>query len=104
MHRIVRDSVSTGARLLAGGTHQDLFCRPTVLTDVTPEMSAFHEELFGPVAPIMVFDDDDDEAVALANSSSDSLATAIHSKSVARATALWPSACTAAWCTSTTRP
>jgi benzaldehyde dehydrogenase (NAD) len=50
-------------------------------------MPAFHEELFGPVAPITVFDDDD-EAVALANGSDYGLAAAIHSKSVARATSL----------------
>ena len=87
VHRIVHDSVDAGARLLAGGTHQGLFYRPTVLSDVRPEMPVFHEELFGPVAPITVFDDDD-EAIALANGSAYGLAAAIHSKSVSRAMAL----------------
>jgi benzaldehyde dehydrogenase (NAD) len=87
VHRIVQDSVDAGARLLTGGTHEGLFYRPTVLGDVRPEMPAFHEELFGPVAPITVFDDDD-EAVALVNASSYGLAAAIHSRSVARATKL----------------
>lgn len=87
VHAIVEASVAAGARLLTGGTHEGLFYRPTVLTDVLPDMAAFHEELFGPVAPVTVFDDDD-EAVALANSSSYGLAAAIHSRSVARASAL----------------
>jgi benzaldehyde dehydrogenase (NAD) len=87
VHRIVQESVNAGARLLAGGTHEGLFYRPTVLGDVSPDMPAFRDELFGPVAPITVFDDDD-QAVALANASSYGLAAAIHSKSVARATAL----------------
>lgn len=87
VHRIVQDSVRAGARVLAGGTHEGLFYRPTVLTGVTPDMPAFVEEKFGPVAPVTVFDDDD-EAVALANSSAYGLAAAIHSRSVARASAL----------------
>lgn len=84
---IVQASVQAGAQLLSGGTHQGLFYRPTVLAGVTPDMPAFSEELFGPVAPITVFDDDD-EAVALANGSDYGLAAAIHSGSVSRATAM----------------
>ncbi|SFV05521.1 benzaldehyde dehydrogenase [Pseudoduganella namucuonensis] len=87
IHRIVQDSVRAGATLLSGGTHEGLFYRPTVLAGVTSAMPAFSEEIFGPVAPITVFGDDD-EAVALANSSAYGLAAAIHSRSVARAGAL----------------
>jgi benzaldehyde dehydrogenase (NAD) len=50
----------------AGGTHDRLFYRPTVLADVTPGMPAFREEIFGPVAPVVVVKDVD-EAVAAAN-------------------------------------
>ena len=55
-----------------GGTRLDragAFFAPTVLTDVTPEMRAFAEELFGPVAVVHKVKDVD-EAVELANSSS----------------------------------
>jgi benzaldehyde dehydrogenase (NAD) len=87
VHRIVQDSVQAGASLLSGGTHEGLFYRPTVLTGVTPAMPAFQEEIFGPVAPITVFDDDD-EAVELVNSSPYGLAAAIHSRAIGRATAM----------------
>ena len=50
----------------AGGTHEQLFYRPTVLADVTPGMPAFREEIFGPVAPVVVVKDVD-EAVRTAN-------------------------------------
>ena len=43
-----------GSQRRAGGTHEQLFYRPTVLADVTPDMPAFHEEIFGPVAPVVV--------------------------------------------------
>lgn len=84
---IVKQSVASGARLLAGGNYEDLFYEPTVLADVTAEMPAFTDEIFGPVAPITVFADDE-EAVALANASEYGLAAAIHTKSLSRGLAL----------------
>jgi benzaldehyde dehydrogenase (NAD) len=84
---IVERSVAQGARVLTGATHEGLFYRPTVLADVRPEMPAFADEIFGPVAPITVFDSDD-EAAALVNASPYGLAAAIHSASVSRAMAL----------------
>ncbi|HSV35328.1 MAG TPA: benzaldehyde dehydrogenase [Ramlibacter sp.] len=84
---IVQASVEQGARVLTGGTHEGLFYRPTVLTDVSPQMPAFADEIFGPVAPITVFDSDE-EAAALVNGSPYGLAAAIHSASVSRAMAL----------------
>jgi benzaldehyde dehydrogenase (NAD) len=65
-HKIVEPSVAMGARVLAGGTYDGLFYRPTVLADVTPEMPAFTEEIFGPVVPVTVVDTEQ-EAVALTN-------------------------------------
>ena len=58
-----------------------------MLTEVQPEMSAFTDEIFGPVAPITVFDTDE-EAAALVNASAYGLAAAIHSSNVSRAMAL----------------
>ena len=55
VHRIVQDSVGAGARLVTGGTYEELFYRPTVLTDVPQTARAYQEEIFGPVAPIVGF-------------------------------------------------
>lgn len=84
---IVRRSLASGATLLTGGQFDRLFYRPTVLTGVTTDMPAFTEEIFGPVAPVTVFDDDD-EAVALANASEYGLAAAVHTRSLSRGLAL----------------
>ncbi len=71
--RLVDDAVSHGAKIATGGrTPPHLstgwFYEPTVLTEVTPDMPIFHEELFGPVAPICRVCSFD-EALALANRS-----------------------------------
>lgn len=84
---IVKQSIAAGATLLAGGRHDGLLYEATVLSDVTPVMPAFSEEIFGPVAPLTVFDDDD-EAIALANGTPYGLAAAIHTRSLARGLAL----------------
>jgi benzaldehyde dehydrogenase (NAD) len=81
---IVDRTVEMGAKLLTGGTREGLFYRPTVMTGVTSNMPAFTEEIFGPVAPITVFDTED-EAVELLNASSYGLAAAIHSANITRA-------------------
>lgn len=84
---IVKDSVAAGARLCAGGTYDKLFYRPTVLAGVKPGMRAYEEEVFGPVATVVTFRDDD-EAVALANATEYGLSAAVISRSVGRALAL----------------
>jgi benzaldehyde dehydrogenase (NAD) len=84
---IVHDSVQAGAKLEAGGTHEGLFFKPTVLSGVRPGMRAFAEEVFGPVVNISTFASDD-EAVALANDTEYGLAAAVISPDVARALAI----------------
>jgi benzaldehyde dehydrogenase (NAD) len=64
--RIVEPSIEMGARLATGGTYDGLFYRPTILTDVTPAMPAFTEEIFGPVLPVTVVDSER-EAIELVN-------------------------------------
>jgi benzaldehyde dehydrogenase (NAD) len=80
---IVRRSVDGGAKVAVGGTHEGLFYRPTVLTDVNTDVPAWTDEIFGPVAPVTVFDTDD-EAVALANASDYGLVGAVYSRSISR--------------------
>lgn len=81
--RIVRTSIEMGARLLAGGRYDGPFYYPTVLTDVSPTMPVFREEIFGPVVSITAFDTDD-EAVALANDTEYGLSAGIHTRDVSR--------------------
>jgi benzaldehyde dehydrogenase (NAD) len=84
---IVQRSVEGGARLVVGGTHEGLFYRPTVLADVNRELPAWTDEIFGPVAPVVTFDTDE-EALALANDSEYGLTGAVYSQSVSRGLAL----------------
>lgn len=55
IHGIVTASLEMGARALAGASYDGLFYRPTVLGEVTSEMPAYREEVFGPVAPVVSF-------------------------------------------------
>jgi succinate-semialdehyde dehydrogenase/glutarate-semialdehyde dehydrogenase len=84
----VQDAVSKGATLHVGGTLGDgngAYFAPAVLTGVTPDMRAYKEELFGPVAVVYKVTSDD-EAVKLANVVDFGLGGAVWSASVARAT------------------
>ncbi|GAA5038713.1 aldehyde dehydrogenase family protein [Microbacterium fluvii] len=76
VHGIVSETLAAGASLLAGGTYDELFYQPTVLGDVRSDHSAFTQEIFGPVAPVLRFDDID-EAVDLVNASEYGLSVAI---------------------------
>jgi benzaldehyde dehydrogenase (NAD) len=87
IERIVDESVAAGARALTGGSREGLFYPPTVLDRVDRSMPAFHEEIFGPVAPVIPFRGED-EAVEIANDTAYGLTAAVHSRSVPRATAL----------------
>ncbi len=83
LHAQVLSSVSTGAVLVAGGSVPEgpgWFYPPTVLDHVTPRMTAFDEETFGPVAAV-VRARDDDHAVELANDTAYGLGAAVWSRS-----------------------
>jgi acyl-CoA reductase-like NAD-dependent aldehyde dehydrogenase len=73
-------AVAAGARVLAGGKVEVLgggkYLRPTVLVDVTPEMSIIADETFGPVIPVTLYDDIED-AIRLANDTIYGLSAAV---------------------------
>jgi succinate-semialdehyde dehydrogenase/glutarate-semialdehyde dehydrogenase len=78
----IDDAVSKGAKVRTGGKRLDrpgAFLEATVLTDVTPDMRAFREELFGPVAVIYRVSDVD-EAVRLANDTPFGLGGAVYTQ------------------------
>lgn len=86
----VQDAVAKGAVLLCGGhplSEGDMargsFYAPTVLADVTPEMKIFREETFGPIAPFISFETED-EAVRMANDTEYGLAAYFYSTDLAR--------------------
>ncbi|HEU5038870.1 MAG TPA: NAD-dependent succinate-semialdehyde dehydrogenase [Nocardioides sp.] len=84
---LVDEAVAGGARVATGGEVPDgagWFYPPTVLTDVRPDMRVVQEEIFGPVAPVVVFDDED-EAVRAANSSEYGLVAFVFTRDLDRA-------------------
>lgn len=82
-HGFVESSIRQGARLVEGGTYDGLFYRPTVLDGVTPEMPAFTEELFGPIAPITVVDTEE-EALELTNQTEYGLVNSVFTADISR--------------------
>jgi succinate-semialdehyde dehydrogenase/glutarate-semialdehyde dehydrogenase len=86
LHRQVLASVAKGAKVLLGGEipqGKGAYYPPTVLSDVTPGMPAYDEELFGPVAAIIKAKDEQD-AVRIANETIFGLGAAVFTKDVAR--------------------
>ena len=87
LHAQIQDAIDKGATVVAGGTRPDLpgaFVEATILTDVTPEMRAYSEELFGPAAVVYKVKDED-EAIELANNSDFGLGAAVFSGDLERA-------------------
>ena len=83
---LVEDARSKGARVLVGGVAPErtgYFYLPTVLSDVTVDSDLLAEEIFGPVAPIVAFDSED-QAVELANATEYGLVAYIYTKDLAR--------------------
>lgn len=72
----VDEALSQGAKLLCGGGNEGRFFEPTILGDVTRDMKVFREETFGPVAPLIVVDSEE-EAIEVANDSDYGLSAGI---------------------------
>jgi succinate-semialdehyde dehydrogenase/glutarate-semialdehyde dehydrogenase len=87
----VADALSKGAKLISGGKRSSLggtFYEPTILSNVTNDMLITYEETFGPVAPIIAFESDE-EAIRLANNSQFGLASYFYSRDIGR---IWKAA------------
>jgi succinate-semialdehyde dehydrogenase/glutarate-semialdehyde dehydrogenase len=83
---LVGGAVDAGARSVVGGRRREgrgYFYDPTVLVDVPADAAILREEIFGPVAPIVTFDDEA-EAVALANATEYGLVSYVYTGDLAR--------------------
>jgi len=83
---LVADTVAAGAKIVTGGAAPDgdgFFYLPTVLTDVPASAPVLSEEIFGPVAPIVVFDDEA-EAIGAANNTQYGLVSYVYTGDLRR--------------------
>jgi succinate-semialdehyde dehydrogenase/glutarate-semialdehyde dehydrogenase len=86
IHKKVTDSIARGAKVVTGGGPHALgrsFYEPTILKNVTNDMPIAHEEIFGPVAPVIPFDTEA-ELIALANATEFGLAAYFYSRDIGR--------------------
>lgn len=85
MGEIVASAVKEGAALEVGGSQvgRGFYYRPSVLSGVHPTASILREEIFGPLAPVVAFDPDDD-VVVMANDSEHGLAAYVYTRDLAR--------------------
>jgi succinate-semialdehyde dehydrogenase/glutarate-semialdehyde dehydrogenase len=86
VERHISDAVAHGAKVLTGGARHalgGLFFEPTVLANVPADALIFHEETFGPVAPVISFETEE-EAIRLANATPYGLAAYFYAADVAR--------------------
>ena len=82
----ISDATAKGARILSGGKRHELggsFFQPTVLADVTPDMTVAKEETFGPLAPLFRFKTEA-EAIRMANDTEFGLAAYFYSRDIGR--------------------
>ncbi len=84
----VKDAVTKGAVIVCGGKrpdrHRGAWYEPTILTHITKDMRVWHEEVFGPVLPVVPFDTYE-EAIALANDTAYGLTAYIYTQDKALA-------------------
>ncbi len=83
----VKDSIKEGAEVLTGGEQikgKGYFYKPTVFKNVTPKMRIAQEEVFGPVAPVIIADDET-ESIKLANETEYGLGASIWTEDLEKA-------------------
>jgi succinate-semialdehyde dehydrogenase/glutarate-semialdehyde dehydrogenase len=82
----LKDALKKGARLIAGGQRHALggtFYEPTIIADVTQDMQVTREETFGPLAPVIRFETEE-EAISLANDTEFGLAAYFYARDIGR--------------------
>lgn len=83
---LVKDSINAGASLVCGGKQDAAgknYYQPTILIDVTNDMPIAANEIFGPVSPIIAFENED-EVLAMANATEYGLAAYFYSRDIGR--------------------
>jgi len=84
--KLVKDSIAAGATLTLGGQRDaagDTFYQPTILTNVSNDMPIANNEIFGPVSPIISFDNEE-QVIAMANDTEYGLAAYFYSRDIGR--------------------
>jgi len=84
----VDTSVKAGAKILIGGKQPEglegAYYLPTILTDITPDMPVWKDEVFGPVLPVVTFTDEA-QAIRMANHTAYGLGSQVYTKDAERA-------------------
>ncbi|MAQ18077.1 MAG: succinate-semialdehyde dehydrogenase (NADP(+)) [Sandaracinus sp.] len=86
VERLVGQATDAGAEVVVGGKRHDAglnYFQPTLMTGVDPKMDLTCEEIFGPVIPVMSFEDES-EAIRMANDTPFGLASYFYSQDLAR--------------------
>jgi succinate-semialdehyde dehydrogenase/glutarate-semialdehyde dehydrogenase len=87
MEAMLQQAVSSGARVVTGGSRgseEGHYFLPTVLADVQADAEILKTEIFGPIAPVVVFDTEE-QAISMANAVDVGLGSYIHTKDIGRA-------------------
>lgn len=86
IQQLLKDAINKGATVITGGTlhptHSSCFL-PTIITNITNDMNIAHEEIFGPIASIFIFDDEQ-EVIRHANDTAYGLAAYFYTQDQAR--------------------
>lgn len=86
VEHLLNDALDKGATLITGGNKNDaskLTFNPTIISDITPEMDIYREEIFGPIAPVFTFSSEE-EVISMANDTIYGLAAYFYTNDLGR--------------------